>query len=92
MPDLQIICLEERAFLALVDRLIDHIDTRFDERDQKWIDGNDAMKMLNIKAPSTLQNLRDEGKIRFTQPSRKIILYDRDSINDYLEAHAKDTF
>ena len=89
---MQVICLEEEAFLKLVDRLIDHVDTRLDERQQKWIDGADAMKMLNIKALSTLQNMRDEGKIRFTQPSRKIILYDRESILDYLEKHAKDTF
>tara|TARA_Y100000588_G_C14142942_1_gene876959 strand:+ start:389 stop:658 length:270 start_codon:yes stop_codon:yes gene_type:complete len=89
---MQVICLQEEAFLKLVDKLVDHIDQRLDERQQKWIDGADAMKMLNIKALSTLQGLRDEGKIRFTQPSRKIILYDRDSINDYLEKHAKSTF
>lgn len=89
---MQVICLEEVAFLKLVDRLVEHVDQRLDERQQKWIDGSDAMKMLNIKALSTLQGLRDEGKIRYSQPSKKIILYDRDSINDYLEKNAKDTF
>lgn len=89
---MQVICLEEEAFLKLIDRLIEHVDHRLDEHQQKWIDGANAMKLLNIKALSTLQGLRDEGKVRYSQPSKKIILYDRDSINDYLEKHAKDTF
>ncbi|WP_422006801.1 helix-turn-helix domain-containing protein [Roseivirga pacifica] len=89
---MQVICLGEDAFFELIDKLVEHIDQRFDERQQKWIDGSDAMKMLNIKALSTLQGLRNEGEIRYSQPSKKIILYDRDSINDYLEKHAKDTF
>ncbi len=36
--------------------------------------------------------LRDEGKIRFSQPEKKIILYDLDSIHAYLNHHAKSTF
>ena len=35
---------------------------------------------------------RDEGKIRYSQPEKKIILYDVDSINDFLEKNSKDTF
>jgi len=50
------------------------------------------MKLLNIKSKSTLQQLRDNGRIRFSQPQKKIILYDTDSIHDYLEKNAKDTF
>lgn len=50
------------------------------------------MTKLRIKSKTTLQRLRDEGHIRFTQPDRKTILYDTDSINGYLEKHAKETF
>jgi hypothetical protein len=39
-----------------------------------------------------MQKLRDEGKIRFSQPQKKIILYDRESISQYLEKNAKDIF
>jgi len=48
--------------------------------------------MLRITSKSTLQKIRDEGKIRFSQPEKKIILYDLDSINEYLNKHAKSTF
>ena len=50
------------------------------------------MEILGIKSKGTLQKLRDEGKIRFSQPEKKIILYDRESIEQYLEKHAKDIF
>lgn len=43
------------------------------------------MKLLNIRSRTTLQKLRDHGKIRFSQPQRRIILYDHNLICDYLE-------
>ena len=33
--------------------------------------------------------MRDEGSIRFSQPQKRIILYDRDSDMGYLDKHAK---
>ena len=36
--------------------------------------------------------MRDEGAIRFSQPEKKIILYDTDSINEYLAKHTKAIF
>jgi len=50
------------------------------------------MEILGIKSKGTLQKLRDEGKIRFSQPEKKIILYDRESIDQYLEKHVKNIF
>ena len=50
------------------------------------------MRELRIKSTTTLQKLRDEGKIRFSQPQKKIILYDRNSIVEYIEQHVRETF
>jgi hypothetical protein len=50
------------------------------------------MKMLRIKSKATLQKMRDEGHIRFTQPEKKIILYDVESINAYLEDFVYEPF
>jgi len=58
----------------------------------KWIDKKEAKRLLRIKSDTTLQKWRDEGHIRFSQPERKHILYDRDSINAYIEAHAIEPF
>ncbi|MDW3195859.1 MAG: helix-turn-helix domain-containing protein [Cytophagales bacterium] len=89
---MEVICLEEDAFFALVERVVDRLEEKRTFAPDTWIDGTEAMRMLGIKALSTLQGLRDEGKIRFTKPSKKIILYDRNSINEYLDQYAKDTF
>jgi hypothetical protein len=59
---------------------------------EEWLTPEAAMKLLNVKAKSTMQELRDRGKIRFSQPQKKIILYSRTSINEYLEANARNKF
>jgi len=89
---MEVICLEDVAFYAMIERVIDRIKEKPNAKTDKWISGEEAMKMLRITSKTTLQNLRDEGKIRFTQPAKKIILYDTDSINEYLNKHSKNTF
>ncbi|OKS88178.1 helix-turn-helix domain-containing protein [Mucilaginibacter polytrichastri] len=82
--DLKVICLEEPAFYELLERLYKRLNQEKEIKQDKWISGEEAMQRLRIKSKTTLQKLRDEGKIRYSQPEKKIILYDGDSINDYL--------
>lgn len=89
---MQVICLEEPAFYALVEEVVNRLKPQQDAARLKWIDGHEAMQLLNIKSKTSLQNLRDQGRIRFTQPQKKVILYDRDSILEYLDQHARNTF
>jgi hypothetical protein len=89
---LNVICLQDEALKALTDKLVEYVKEKHLVKEDKWISGEEAMKKLRITSKTTLQNLRNEGKIRFTQPEKKHILYDSDSINDYLNKHAKNTF
>lgn len=89
---MEIVCLKEDAFYALFDKVIEHVEGKLGDKPDKWIDGPEAMRILKIKSKTTLQSLRDEGKIRFSQPQKKIILYDRDSVIEYIEKHSKETF
>ena len=89
---MKVICLEEEAFFALVEEVVERIKSTQNIPQEKWIDGTEAMNLLKIKSKTTLQKLRDEGEIRFSQPQKKIILYDRDSLHEYLERNAKETF
>lgn len=89
---MEVICLESEALYLLVDKVVDRIRDRKPKSKDKWVLPHIAMQQLGIKSKTTLQKLRDEGKIRFSQPQKKIILYDRESIEAYLEEHAKDTF
>ncbi len=89
---MQVVCLQEEAFYALFDKVVEHVETKRKDKPAKWIDGEEAMSLLKIKSTTTLQKLRDEGKIEFSHPQKKIILYNRDSINAYIEAHVRETF
>lgn len=89
---MQVICLEESAFYALVEQVVARLKETNKVEKEKWISDEQAMQLLNIKSKTTLQKLRDEGKIRYSQPQKKIILYDRDSIDKYLEKNAHKLF
>lgn len=89
---MQVICLEDKAFYALIDEVFTRLREKQNSEPDKWVSGEKAMQLLKIKSKTTLQTLRDEGKIRFTQPQKKIILYDRHSINIYLEENARNVF
>lgn len=89
---MEVICIENQAFYELIEKVIKRVKENNGEKEDKWISGEEAMKKLRITSKTTLQKLRDEGKIRFSQPEKKLILYDVDSLYEYLEKHAKDTF
>jgi hypothetical protein len=89
---MNVICLEDEAFYTLVEEVVTRIKEKHQIKNDKWVSPERAMEILNIKSKTTLQNLRDTGAIVFTQPQKKIILYDYDSIIQYLDKYAKDTF
>jgi hypothetical protein len=89
---MDVICLQEEAFFKLVDKVVSHVKEQNGNAENRWIRGEEAMEMLGIKSRTTMQKLRDDGWIRFSQPNKKIIMYDRTSILEYLENHAKEPF
>jgi hypothetical protein len=89
---MEVICLEEKAFYVLIEKVVERISEKNSIVKERWIPEFQAMQLLNVKSKTTMQKLRDEGKIRFSQPQKKVILYDRDSIQQFLDANAKDTF
>lgn len=89
---MQVICLEDAAFYKLIEEVVDRIKEQNNIVEDKWISPEEAMEKLRIRSKTTLQRLRDEGRIRYSQPDRKTILYDTGSLNEYLEKHAKETF
>ena len=89
---MEVICLQDEAFYSLIERVVDRIKEKNGINEDKWISPEEAMKKLRIKSKTTLQSLRDEGKIRFSQPEKKHIVYDSESINEYFEKNAKEAF
>jgi hypothetical protein len=89
---MEVICIENEAFYLLIEKVVLRIKGKEKSKGDKWISGEEAMQMLRISSKTTLQKLRDEGKIRFSQPEKKLIMYDVSSIYAYLEKHTNDTF
>lgn len=89
---MEVICIEDVAFISLVEKVIERIKEKNGIKEDKWVSQKEAMHKLRIKSTTTLQKFRDEGRIRFSQPEKKLILYDTDSINEYLEKYSKETF
>ena len=85
---MDVIVIESEAFYKLVEEVVDRLQPVAKE---KWIFEEEAMRMLGVKK-TTLWDLRTKGKIRFSQPSKKLIFYDRESIEAYIEKHANETF
>ena len=89
ISDLKVICLESRAFYALIDEVTARIKATHHIEVDHWIDEHEAMQLLRITSKTSLQKYRDERRIRFSALSRKVIVYDRQSILDYIENQAK---
>lgn len=92
MQGADIICIEKPAFYSLLDEVLDHVTEKFSaSKEPEWVDAETAMNILNVKR-TKLQELRDQGKIRFSQTSKKSILYHRPSLTEYIEGGTKNTF
>ncbi|MEO3402791.1 DNA-binding protein [Mucilaginibacter sp. CAU 1740] len=92
MNNIEVICMQSDAFYKLLEEVIAHFKKPVAEIPDTWISASEAMAKLKIKSKTTLQKLRDEGQIRFTQPKKKLILYDINSINEYLNDFVYESF
>ena len=69
---MQVICLQDDAFYSLIDEVVSRIKEQYNLQQDKWISTEEAMAKLRITSKTTLQRFRDEGRIRFSQPEKKL--------------------
>lgn len=62
---MEVICLSDEAFYALIEKLGALMKEKEGIKGDIWISDEEAMSKLRIKSKTTLQKLRDGGKIRF---------------------------
>ncbi len=55
---MQVVCLQEEAFYALFDKVVEHIEAKRKDTLPKWIDGEEAMQLLNIKSLKHLTEIK----------------------------------
>jgi hypothetical protein len=90
---MKVICLSEEAFYELLDIVLLHMkEKEAVASSSKWISDIEVMELLGITSKTTLQKLRDSGEIEYTQPMKKVIKYNRESVLLYLEKYKRKTF
>ncbi|MBA2422208.1 MAG: DNA-binding protein [Chitinophagales bacterium] len=77
---MEVICFEDESFYSLIEQVVQRLKEKHNIKEDRWISAQEAMDKLRIKSKTTLQRLQDEGRIRFSQPDKKNILYDVESI------------
>lgn len=89
---MKVICIESEAFHNLMDEVVERLLEKHGKKPDKWISVEECMSMLKITSKTTIQKLKNEGSIRFSQPMKKLTLFDRDSVLEYLEKNVRETF
>lgn len=85
---MEVISIEEQSFYELLDKLYERFEEKHGKQESEWVDEAEAMKILNIRSKSTLSSYRNQDLIRFSQQSRKLILYYKPSLLSFIESHA----
>jgi len=83
MKNLVLIDTEELE--ALLEKIVKKIVSKTKKEEQRWITPEAAMQKLSINSSTTLLKYRREKLIRYSRHSRKKILYDLKSIEEFLE-------
>jgi hypothetical protein len=89
---LEIICLESPAFEMLIQRLVTHIKQMHDIQEDEFVSPEEAMRLLRISSKTTLSAYKNKGFLKFSMVSRKIILYSRTSIREFLSKREQSNF
>lgn len=87
---MDVIILESETYYKLIDELTQIVIKTVQEsslqKQEEWVDTEEAKRLLKIKSKTKLQSLRDNGDIVFSQHGR-IIQYSRKSIKEFLDKH-----
>ncbi len=88
---MNVITIQSEALHVLIEEVIQHLATSHSEPQKTWLTTTEAMALLNIRSKTTMQNLRNNGCIKYTQMG-KLIQYDRASILQFLEDNSREPF
>ena len=60
---MNVISMEEKAFFVLLEQAVQKLSAKYGPiKMDKWISGEEAMRILRITSKTTLSNLRNTGK------------------------------
>ena len=83
------ICMDEEVYYDLKEGLLTRLRQINNIQHDPWITANEALQLLSISSQTTLKKFCDSGHIRVSKITEKIVLYERQSILDFLERNVK---
>lgn len=81
-----------QALKKVFKEIFERLDEYRDSQQEEYVNADEAKRLLGIKSNSTLQKLRDEGRIIFSMPMHKVILYQKKSIMDFIKMNVQEKF
>lgn len=92
METKQTLLIDQLQLEVLADLIILRLEKRLLANEERWISIQDVMKILHIKSKTTIIDMTSRGLLRYTRINAKTLLYDRDSVNEYIEKNVKGRF
>ena len=88
--NMKVICLESKAFKALVSEVATQLRGEFFGHMNPWIMEDEVMNILDIHSKTTIKKYRDEGKLDYRKPvNSNKIYYRRQSVLNFIENSPK---
>ena len=80
MKSKEILHLQPGDLEELAQRVAELLQQKFSQLGDEWINEQECMSLVGISSKTTLLRLRQEGRIRYSQPYKRVIMYDKNSI------------
>jgi hypothetical protein len=87
MEDQRILVIRDDQLQALANLIVTKLQNTSNNFD-RYMTIEEVMKVLNIHSRSTIQDIRNRSEITFFKLNNKNILYDRESVEAYIQRHA----
>ena len=88
-----LICIQDLFLVKVTESVIDQTCPAYAGKSKDlWISPEEAMRLLRISSVTTLLKYKDTGKVRAARLSLKHILYDSNSILQFLDDQALNRF
>jgi hypothetical protein len=88
----KVIKIQSEALEQLACRLVELVQEKYGIPNEQWVSEAEVCSIIGIKSKTTLMKLRQTGQLRYSQPYKRVIVYDKKSVFAFLAKHIRETF